>query len=485
MGLWNGIKSAAGGIVDGVKWMKPGGQEHLRHDTNWLARDKEIERLKKEGKLEEAEAKAEEVYEPGRSSSLENVGLWIIDIGILVVGILDGLDGLAPPSQGDEFTDGRHKWNHIDALLDDVVAEDIGWSGDAATNYNNQIALLQSQLDELHDLDGQMQTLISDHADTVRQMHDAIDGLMVGLIAARIAATAARFAGPEGRAISIAIQIAAVAAAVPTAVGMATNTGMKASQTAASIDTCTNSYTEVANTLAKLASTVDNWTTPAPVSSQVGVMNSVEKKLNSGDFADANYPSDKSAIDDSTDSETSPGAHINVEIGHNRDVGAVISGVADWNANGAAGGLPATPPAMRSRAGRNDVNNRAPLGSALTTNRRGNDDSGDSDDAEAEPRFARPRLVELVAVSAEATHLSEYFSDFADSMSQMEDQFLGSVDKLVSAAQQNQLSPPPPVPAPDVASTGAGAGADGGQRAPIGGVATAAAEQDLGVPHAL
>lgn len=482
------LKTVGGGIVDGVKWLKPGGQSHLRLDKEDLFHKEAKDSLKNATKEEKEELldKLGQEFEGNKKSSLEKCGLWIVDAGILVVGVLDGLDGLAPPTEGDDFTDGSRNWDHLDASMDYVQADSNQWSGTAADNYNTQIAQLKSQLGELSDLDSKMQDAISAHADTVRQMHDVIDGLLIGLFAARIAATAARFAGPEGKAISIAIQIAAVVAAVPTAVGMASNTGAKASNTADLIDGYKASYNDVATNLGALASAVDKWT-PTTVSSQVGVMNSVDSTLNPGSFEVGDDHSKRDVVNDSTGGadesgetdSTSAGAHINFDIGRNREPGAVIVGGLGGNTNGAAGGLPSSSSSTpRGDLARNSAGNRAPLGSALTTDRRNNDDS---DDTDGEPRFARPRLVELIALSAEATHMTEYFSDFASSMGDIEDQFLGSVDKVVSAAQHNQPPPPPPpAPAADAASSGAGPSGEAGQRAPID-VSTAvpAPQQDL------
>lgn len=468
MGVVDGIKWVGGKVVDGVKWLKPRGQAHLReYDPGHFGPEKKDWREERD-------------WIPDRESSLKKTGLWIVDAGILAVGVLDGLDGLAPPTKGDDFTDGSRLWDHLDASMDYLQADSNQWSGTAASNYNAQIAQLKAQLGELRDLDEKMQDAISEHAETVRQMHDVLDGLLIGLFAARIAATAARFAGPEGKAISVAIQIAAVVAAVPTAVGMASNTGAKASHTADLIDGYKASYNDVATNLGALASRADDWTQPA-VSSPVGAMNSVDSTLNSGNFEDGNYPPERDVVNDSTgggdepgDSDsTSAGAYFNLDIGHNREPGTGIGGGLGGNTNGAAGGLPSSPSSTpRGDFVRNSAGNRALLGSTLTTDRRNNDDS---DDTDGEPRFARPRLVELIALSAEATHMTEYFSDFASSMGDIEDQFLGSVDKVVSAAQHSQA--PPPAPAPDAAGAGAGVSAEAGQRAPIDGSATAVAPQ--------
>jgi uncharacterized protein YukE len=98
----------------------------------------------------------------------------ILDAAMLAIFFVDFLNGFGPPDTGSAFSTASDKIDNVLEKLDNALPDSRDWSGDAATAYINQNAILKGLVQSLKDTDKKMKNLVASQGNEVKKAHTCI-----------------------------------------------------------------------------------------------------------------------------------------------------------------------------------------------------------------------------------------------------------------------------------------------------------------------
>jgi len=137
----------------------------------------------------------------------------IVDLAMLAVGIMDLLNGVLAPTEGDALAQAVADFDAALPYLKLATPDSAKWSGDGADAYKAQVEKLSALIVELQALDNKLQGYISDHAEKVNKVHQVIAACLLTLVIAQgIALVLWSIPLPVGPPLSTGFQVVTVVA---------------------------------------------------------------------------------------------------------------------------------------------------------------------------------------------------------------------------------------------------------------------------------
>ena len=112
----------------------------------------------------------------------------IVDVAMVLVTVLDLLNGILPADKGDKFALGKSEFENMQHLLEAAVADPAKWSGTGAEAYNTQNNIMLQLSKDMQDYDKQMGDLLKEHGTRVQKMHTDYAIMLMSLVAAQLVA---------------------------------------------------------------------------------------------------------------------------------------------------------------------------------------------------------------------------------------------------------------------------------------------------------
>ena len=110
----------------------------------------------------------------------------IIDVAMVVVTILDLLNGVWPPDKGDRFLLGKSEFENMQHFLEAADPDPAKWSGTGAAAYKAQNDILLQLTKDLQGYDKEFADLLKAHATRVQKMHTDYAIMLMVLVAAQL-----------------------------------------------------------------------------------------------------------------------------------------------------------------------------------------------------------------------------------------------------------------------------------------------------------
>ncbi|MBO0677340.1 hypothetical protein JRC04_07685 [Mycolicibacterium sp. S2-37] len=159
----------------------------------------------------------------------------IIDVTMVAVVVVDLLNGFGAPDNGSKFASGVDKYKNVDSKLELALPDSRDWSGAAADAYVTQVTMLRDLIAEIQALDKQMQTLVAAQGDYIKWAHQSLAILGFALVAGQGIALGLYLVPIIGPELSMLFQVVAALAAVTTVVTVETLTLSSSSNNSASV----------------------------------------------------------------------------------------------------------------------------------------------------------------------------------------------------------------------------------------------------------
>jgi EspA/EspE family len=356
----------------------------------------------------------------------------IIDVTMVVVSVVDLLNGLGPPYKGDSLSTGVEQLANVILQLEAAIPDDRDWSGDAALAYTAQTEALRALVQTMQELDKQFKALVAEQGAKVQWAHNSLSILLFALVVAQGVALLLYLIPIFGPEISLLWQVVAALAAATTVVTVETLTLGTSSNVANGVDAVALEYGQVA-----------------------------ENAIQSGTFG---------VIEVAGAEET--------RVSSFTEISRSMSGMSAFSKE-------PTVASLASLAGDSVPTEQRALLSALTETETPADGLPDAPDAEVPetpvattpttPTITLPTMAQVTQISGQAAKLSGH----ASQQMNLVNQTMGSVQQVASMGQQGQGAAPPAedaaaeevAPEPALAeaegATGAASGAEAGERAPV------------------
>lgn len=137
----------------------------------------------------------------------------IVDLALVAIGIMDLMNGVLAPTEGDAFAAAVADFDAALPYLKLATPDSTKWSGEAAEAYKAQVDKLTELVTQMQQLDKRMQTHIEEHAETVTKVHQVIAACLLTLVIAQgIALVLWSIPLPVGPPLSTGFQVATVVA---------------------------------------------------------------------------------------------------------------------------------------------------------------------------------------------------------------------------------------------------------------------------------
>lgn len=352
----------------------------------------------------------------------------IVDLAMLAIGIMDLLNGVLAPTQGDAFAAAVADFDAALPYLKLATPDSTKWSGEGADAYKAQVAKLTELITEMQALDKRMEGHVADHAEKVAKVHEVIAACLLTLV--------------------IAQGIALVLWSIPLPVGPPLSTGFQA-VTVAAVSLTTLAYEGIA------------------------VHSSFYKSaLIDSMAAEYTAVAEKAPIPGTFKTLPVPGAD-ETKISSFEDISNSMSGMS------AMSGMP-TFSSLLSRGGASLTPDEQEVVSALTGSEEvaatGASETPVPEDPETPettpPTVTPPTLGQISQASGQLAKMSGHLSQHMNLVNQT----MGQVQQVASMGQQGQggeaahaeaAAAETVSPEEDVDGAATGAGAEGGERAPI------------------
>lgn len=361
----------------------------------------------------------------------------IIDVAMVVVTILDLLNGIWPPDKGDRFKLGKSEFENMQQYLESAIPDSAKWSGEAAEAYAAQTKILLQLAKDMQANDLALAALLEEHGNRVQKMHRDYAIILMTLVAAQLTAMILWSWPVFGPVASVKFQVVTVVVLSFTILGLQGEVCTASQRKADAISRLAEKYAETG----KAAEPVGTF-------AKIAVTGAEEARVSSFEAISASMsgpPPSFSTLVDMAKADPSMNEHplLSAVTGDGAAAGVSTSGATE------------TPEAPQTSDGTTPA-------------------------APGTPAFTLPSLSQINRASGQAAQMSGHLSQHANLVNQT----MGQVQQLASMGQQGQAAAAPAEGAApeeatlagDVEDAGAGAGAEGAERAPID-AAAGAAEQ--------